>query len=218
MLVALAIFSSLLTVTLMAFDQGLNSWTRSLKGLSTKQQLLKREQWLTPFFEQANAAQYVYPNGKLGYYFAATQDQLQFVSASPILTGPGRNAAVQLQIIQQGDQYQLQYRQKFSADIQRGIYWSDEAWYTLVDKMKTIKFLYLAGIHLPSFGTVTEVSPSLRGYYRDTPAWVNTFDGFYEESLPHRVAIIITDHNDQTMRWEFMVTYNNEALAPMFGV
>ncbi len=217
MLVALVIFSALLSVTLVGFQQGINSWKRSLKGLSEQQYLLKREQWFYPLFEQAIAAEYIYPEGVLGVYFEGNTEQMQFVSGSPILTGPGRNAGIEMRVHKEGNTEQLQYRQKFNADIQRGFNWDREKWYTLVKDMKQIQFEYLAGVHLPSWGMISGLAPEQQQYYRDSPAWISTFKGKEEESLPHQVAIIFTTEKNKHIRWEFSVTYNSDALAPMFG-
>ncbi|WP_169753897.1 PulJ/GspJ family protein [Photobacterium aquae] len=217
LLVALTIFSSVLAITLTAFDQGVNTWKRSLRGMSQQQYVLKREAWFYPLFEQAISAQYVYPGGSLGAYFEGSPSEMQFISASPVLTGPGRTAAIQLRVKANGSGFNLEYRQKFNADIQRGINWGDEQWFVLLEGMKTIRFSYYAGQHLPFNGDVRSVELRYQQYYRDAPEWITHFTAKLEESLPNRVGIQFETANSQTWQWEFPVIYHSDALSPMFG-
>ena len=215
LLVALAIFSSILALALTAFNQGVVSWERALRVIDKEKYLLRRESWFYPLFEQSIAAEYVYPDGKRGNYFDATAREMQFLSSVPILTGPGRVAAVNLQIFNDNNGVALRYRQKFSSDIQRGIRWSDEQWFTLVSGMENIEFVYLAGIHKPALGSVRHMVDAMKQYYRDKPEWLDHFSGRWEESLPHRVAIIMKDKSGKKTEWDFPVTYVNSALSPL---
>lgn len=217
LLVALAIFSAILAVTLTAFDQGVNTWKRSLKGMSQQQYMLKRERWFYPLFEQAISAEYIYSGGTIGSYFQGSATEMQFNSAAPILTGPGRPALVALRITKEDTGYKLEYRQKFNADIQRGVNWADENWFALFEKMKSIRFEYLAGAHLPFDGNMASVAPHLKEYYRESPAWQANFSAKMEESLPLRVGIRLIDSNDKSWMFEFPVTHFSDALSPMFG-
>ncbi|MBC7002113.1 prepilin-type N-terminal cleavage/methylation domain-containing protein [Photobacterium sp. BZF1] len=217
LLVALVVFSSIVSLTMLSFDQGVRNWQRSINRVSTQGDLFKREAWLYPVFEQAIAAEYIYPTGQSGTYFEATSDSMQFVSSAPILTGPGRNAAVNFKVERQNGKAKLMYRQRFNADIQRGIRWGDEEWFVLVEGMKTIQLRFLAGEHMPIVGGLDSIHPDLRRHYRTSPAWLDDFSGFYEESLPQRIAISMQTVNDEKVEWEFPVTYLSGAFSPMFG-
>ncbi|MBY5947377.1 type II secretion system protein J [Photobacterium rosenbergii] len=216
LLVALVVFSSIVSITMLAFDQGVNTWQRSINRVSSKGEMLKRESWLYPVYEQSISAYYIYPNGEIGPYFKGRKNVMEFNTASPVLTGPGRNAVVQFKVEEANDEAKLLYRQRFNADIQRGIRWGNQDWHVLLDGVKEIQFRYLAGPHLPVFDSIESIPPQLRKYYREKPEWLDEFEAYYEESLPHRVAFLIKNNDGTDVNWEFPVTYASDALSPMF--
>ncbi|MDO6527420.1 prepilin-type N-terminal cleavage/methylation domain-containing protein [Motilimonas sp. 1_MG-2023] len=216
MLVALSIFSAVMGLALLAFEQGRLNWTRSLHSGESESRVLYREQWLRLAFEQSVAARFRSGSSQSSPFFYGDNENMRFLSSAPIFQGPGKVAAIELQIKRVDEQWQLRYREKLGADPQRGLYMAEVDWFPLLTNLKSIEFSYEGDIHAPFNDSISSIPQGKQAYYRDQPAWLSKFESEYEESIPRRVKIRFIDQNSQIFEWVFTLNHHSNVLEPAY--
>ncbi|MFO6423851.1 prepilin-type N-terminal cleavage/methylation domain-containing protein [Motilimonas sp. KMU-193] len=216
MLVALSIFSAVMGLALLAFEQGRLNWVRSLHKGEAETRLLYREQWLRLVFEQSVASRFRISSYKSAPYFKGDNVSMSFLSSAPIFQGPGKVALTELQIKKEQNTWQLMYREKLGADPQRGMYLSDLEWFPLLTELKYVEFSYEGDIHLPFSDSINSLPREQQQYYRDTPEWLSHFNSEFEESIPRRVIIRFINNKEQRFEWVFSLNHYSNVLEPAY--
>ncbi len=205
MLVAMAIFTSLISVLMLGFQQGLLLWE---KGQKQSHQWLKSELrygLLDTLFAQAVIATNEYQKGRYASYFNGTETHLQMISAAPIMDINGRVRPIEIQAVQDPQkQWQLQYREgaRYS-DIDRGLHWKNN-WIKLLTELKKIQISYLAPrFPLPEELDERWLTTAEKRRYRDQPTWMTSYNSQELWLYPLQIAIDFTDNKGIAHQWLF---------------
>jgi prepilin-type N-terminal cleavage/methylation domain-containing protein len=97
-LVALAVFSAVLSLVLFGLEQGRSSWMRGHKHATFLSEMSHRQFWIMRMFSQANAATFAIDYGLETSYFFGTKGELSLISEAPVISGPGTYALVRLKV------------------------------------------------------------------------------------------------------------------------
>lgn len=204
MLVAMAIFTALISVLMLGFQQGLLLWDKSQKQSQHWLHNEFRYSLLDTLFSQAIIADNQYDKGLFASYFNGTSHNIKLISAAPIMDVNGRVRTIELQATHNQQQWSLRYRESTRySDLDRGINWGND-WIELLTQLKEITFSYLA----PAFPLPPELDPRWltkeeKLHYRDTPTWMPTYDSQKRWFYPVQIAIDFTDNRDITHQWLF---------------
>ncbi|MBN4073526.1 prepilin-type N-terminal cleavage/methylation domain-containing protein [Mariprofundus ferrooxydans] len=205
MLVAMAIFASLIVVLMMGYRQGLMMWD---KGQHVSREWLDMEfryRLLDRLFAQAAAANDTISIDQVAPYFIADGLNLKLLSAAPIMDNVGRIKPVQLQLLkQQNSLMALRYQEgMLYSDQRRGIRWSDQ-WVVLLDGLTDASFAYEAPENpMPDELAHLNLNEQELKMYRDQPEWLALYDAHDLLLYPRRIAFQFTDANNEKHRWLF---------------
>lgn len=145
MMVALAIFSLLVSILLGGYSQGLSLWQRAIDKSSVWQSYQYRSLWISRLTRQLVFADYRTASGVSSDFFQG--DALGFValSSAPIMTAAGRPVPVEFKLqenIELG-YVQLLYREADkSNDPERGLGLENRPWIVLIDRINNAQFSY----------------------------------------------------------------------------
>lgn len=145
MMVALAIFSLLISILLGGYSQGLSLWQRAIDKSSVWQSYQYRSLWISRLTQQLVLSDYRMASGTTMDFFQG--DQLGFVaiSSSPITSAGGRPMPVEFKLhenIELGH-VQLLYREANKAnDPERGMGLQNKPWLVLLDHINNAQFSY----------------------------------------------------------------------------
>ncbi len=212
MLVAMAIFTALISVLMAGFQQGLLLWDKSQKQ---SQYWLKSEfryGLLDSLFSQAIISDNRYKNGEYASYFDGSPYQVTLISSAPIMDVNGRVRTIELQATQsQQQQWSLRYREgERHSDLGRGLRWNKK-WVELLSNLKKLTFSYLAPpLPLPAKLDPRWLSDAEKLHYRDTATWVATYNSQKRWLYPLQVAIDFTDQKDVAHQWLFTPPNSSE--------
>lgn len=145
MMVALAIFSLLISVLLGGYSQGLSLWQRALDKSSVWQSYQYRSLWISRLTQQMVVSDYRMASGATSDFFQG--DQLGFVaiSSSPITSAGGRPLPVEFKLYENIElgHVQLLYREASKAnDPERGLGLQNKPWLVLLDGINNAQFSY----------------------------------------------------------------------------
>ncbi len=202
MLVAMAIFSSLISVLMLGFQQGLLLWDKTQKQSHIWLKSEFRYGLLNTAFSQAITATNQYKKGRYASYFIGTATNIKFISAAPIMDVNGRIRPIEIKAVEENRKWQLLYREgsRYS-DIDRGIRWNKN-WAKLLTGLEKITFSYLA----PAFPLPAELDrrwltkeEKLR--YREKSTWIADYDSKQRWLYPLQIAIEFTDGKGLAQQW-----------------
>ena len=211
MLIALVIFSSVISLVLLGLEQGRQFWFKASDKMAEQGHLYNREQWLSAMFAEANSALHPASYSQATPYFMGTNDQINFITNAPILGGPGTYAAVLLKFSREGDKYQLHYFEAPNKDPYYGghDYFALDKPTVLLDNITDFKLRYLA----PESEVQLEWAPLEEGSrLRETPEWIPQFSSIQEAAMPIMVHLQLELPNKQQQDWYFPVNrFSNSA-------
>jgi len=204
MLIAMAIFSALMSVLMMGYQQGLNLWQKSQHQSKQWQRMEFRYHLLDGLFSQGVVADYTYTVGLSAPYFFGDKTSMRLMTASPLLDMPGHVRPVAFRAANHDGDWVLEYREgNRYGDPGRGIVWP-EKWIPLLEGMKSIDFLFQAPSNpLPPSVAVQDLGRNGKLRYRDEPEWMADYNSYILWRLPRLVSIRFVDPNDLEHEWLF---------------
>jgi len=217
MLIAIAIFSSLIAVLLMSFHQGLSLWEKGHKKAARWISLEHRYDWLEHVFSQANAAGYHVAGKHMRPFFHGDKKEMTLITAAPIMDTPGSLKPVQFRWIERDGRYALMYREgRQGADVHMDSFdFSD--WIPLLHGVEKAYFRYEAPINpFPVDLPRDSLPEDMRKRYRDAPEWMSVFDSEAIVSLPSRVVFFFIDKAGDEHRWSFHCRYKQDVWPEEF--
>lgn len=213
MLIALVIFSSVISLVLLGLEQGRQFWFKISDKIAEQSSLYNREHWLSAMFTEANASLFPAEHSQATPYFMGSNDSVNFITNAPILGGPGTYAAVQLKFEREGDHYQLHYFESPNKDPYYGghDYFSTSSPTVLLDDITEFKVRYLA----PKTEQFISWAPMAEGSQRrDSPQWIAQFNSSQEADMPLLVHFQLTFSDKQQQDWYFRVNYYRNSADP----
>ncbi len=215
MLVAMAIFSLLITTLLTGFHRGIAVWERGTQQEQFWQTLLLRQQWLNKLFAQAITSTYS-KSKEDAYvpYFQGTPLQMSWMTAAPLLDNPGQIKPVRLKFAREDNasDYTLYYQEgALHSDPGRDLQWGD-SWVPLLQHVNEGRFSYEA----PAFPLPDELDPKFltandKQRYREKPTWLNHYNTEILWFVPRRVKLHFIDAQQITQEWQFSLNTDAEA-------
>jgi len=190
MLVAMAIFSALITVLMMGFRQGLTLWDKS--QYQSKEWLNNefRYRLLDTLFSQAvvsddECAQKVYAP-----YFSGGKYFMEFTSAAALMDVPGRIRKVKLKA-------NLQTTGTWTLSYQEG----NHSWVTLLRNLQQLEFSFEAPARPLSGVDVSLWSEDDKALYRDKAEWLLNYNACKLRLYPQKVLVSFVDADGETHDW-----------------
>lgn len=219
MLVALAIFSLLITALLSGFHRGLAMWEQSAKKEQIWQTLLLRQQWLRSLFSQTLLGNYTKSQEDVYVpFFQGSARQLNIMTASPLLDNPGHTKPIQLkfELDIERHEYTLYYVEgEWHTDPDRDIHWN-ETRVPLLQHLKQGNFSYEAfAFPLPEMIEASTLSKYAKQRYREKTEWLNNYDAEQMWLFPRRVKIDFIDAQNVSHTWQFL--FNSDVDVGNFG-
>lgn len=145
MMVALAIFSLLISILLGGYSQGLSLWQRAIDKSSVWQSYQYRSLWISRLTQQLVAAGYRMASGSTTDFFQGNQMGFVAISSAPISTAVGRPVPVEFKLYENMElgYVQLLYREASKAnDPERGMDLEASPWVVLIDQINNAQFSY----------------------------------------------------------------------------
>ncbi len=209
MLIAIAIFSSLIGILLMGFNQGLNLWGKGQHKTEKWMLLEHRYDWLEHVFSQAVAADYYIAGKGTWPFFHGNEKEMTLITAAPVMDTPGSLRPVQLRLFEEDGKYTLKYREgRKSATVKMDISFKSATWIPLFQDLKKASFQYEAPVNPFPLDMPENMLPAdMRKRYRNTPEWMSVFDSRSIVSLPGRVDFFFIDKDGVEHRWRFHCRY-----------
>ena len=207
MLVAMAIFTALISVLMLGFRQGLLMWEKGQQQSSVWQGYEFRYRLLDTLISQAVVSDSQTKNpGLFLPYFHGTQTSMQLISSAPIMDVPGRVRPLDIRATQSADgSWKLDYREgERYSDASRGLRWN-AAWVTLLSGLKSVSFSFEAPANpMPPELDVRFMSKDERMLYREAPEWMMQYDIYQIWRYPQSVALDFVDGSDVSHHWLFV--------------
>jgi len=213
MLVALAIFSSLILVLMGGYRQGLLMWDKSQHASRSWLDLEFRYRLLDTLFAQAVVADDEYEKGLSAPLFHGDSHVMWLITAAPLMDDPGHVRPVKLQwFAERGGVFDLRYQEGARhSDQRRGIRWSNH-WVTLLKAAGKVSFRYeLPENPLPAALFGVRLSRQERAMYRDHPEWKSDCDSRQLLRYPRRIALRFTDASGRAHAWLFRPADRSDA-------
>ncbi|WP_217514159.1 PulJ/GspJ family protein [Vibrio metschnikovii] len=203
-LVALVIFSSVVSIALFGFEQGKNAWQRSLSQSQIVEREYARYLWLNNLFNQAVASNFSYGYADSNPFFEGDEKTVSFLSESPIISGPGTYAWVQIGYrIDDDNEMNIIFSETPNADPYWGLYTSQFS-------RSLILFDNIADFHFSYLMEKSVMSP--RGIMvRGEREWVNRYDSRNSKSLPVMVKLTVMTKSGRSFDWFFKIPNQSRA-------
>lgn len=213
MLVAMAIFSALISVLMLSFQQGMLLWEKSHRQGSYWLGVEFRQGLLDKLVAQAITADNEYKKGLFASHFIGTSKSFELISAAPLMDVVGRVRPIQIQAKLSDDKsWLLRYREgaRYS-DVDRGINWNS-SWVTLFSNLKSVDFLYLApAFPLPAELDERWLTNDEKLHYRDKEEWLSEYNSQKNWHYPLQIAVNITELEGVAHRWFFTPPMDSDA-------
>jgi len=218
MLVAMAIFSSLIGVLLMGFHQGLSLWDKGQQKTVEWISLEQRYDWLERLFLQVNASDYSFVGKGDHAFFLGEPLRMELVSSAPIMSTLGPGMPIQFRLMKKNGQYDLMYREgQQGDDVSMKFSFDSNPWVLIFQNLREASFRYEAPANPYPFETSLEsLSPVMRKQYRNSPEWRSSFKAELIGSLPSRVAFSFVDKNGDAHHWRFHCRYMSDVWSKEF--
>ncbi len=205
MLVAMAIFATLIVVLMMGYRQGLMMWDKGQHMSRAWLDMEFRYGLLDTMFAQAVVANDEFAKGQVAPYFIGDSTSLKLISAAPIMDNVGRVRPVQLQLLKQsGGLVALRYKEGLLySDQRRGIRWSDQ-WVVLLEGLSDASFAYEAPEN-PMPDEIARLNLNQQDVimYREQPEWLGSYNTHDMLLYPRRISFQFTDANSEKHKWVF---------------
>jgi prepilin-type N-terminal cleavage/methylation domain-containing protein len=204
MLVAMAIFTSLISVLMLGFQQGLLLWDKTQQQSHRWLKSEFRYGLLSTVFSQAILADNQYKKGLYASYFIGTSTNIKLISAAPIMDANGRVRPIEIKAVKENKRWKLLYREgaRYS-DIDRAISWSNN-WVELLTELEEITFSYLApAFPIPAELKMRWLNKEEKLRYREKPTWVAGYDSKKLWLYPLQISIDFTDGKGVAQQWLF---------------
>ena len=213
MLVALTIFSMLVSVLIVGYSQGLLLWEKGKRESFRWTSLENRHELLRRLFWGAIVADYQGEPGISYPHFVADQHGIEFMSRAPILELPGhvRPVRVLLQRNESGASILYEEAGRYQ-DLERGTEWNANRQVGLLTDITnpTLRFLAPA-FPLPPELAIAELSESERLRYRDEAEWLNWYNAAVLWRLPLQVEVGFIDDMGYQHSWMFQLPAESDA-------
>lgn len=212
LMVALAIFSSAVTLVLFGLEQGRQQWQKTTARMETQGSLFNRERWITTMLEQANASFFSTSYAEAAPWFQGNDDGFSFITNAPILGGPGTYAAVKLYMQRKEQHYQLYYTEAPGKDPYYGLEVALAApGIILQDNINRFSLRYLAPANIEQI----DWAPASDGVaQRSSPQWLNRFNSISEASMPIMVHLHLELAGEPPLDWYFPVNRYSYSADP----
>ncbi len=214
MLVALSIFSMLITLLMTGFSQGLSMWERgnakSFYWLSTEY----RHELLRQLFFNARLSDYRGQQGITYPHFFADENQVAFTTRAPVLDLAGRIRPVRIILQRDEDGVADFYYQEAGRhnDQGRGIEWDQTRRVVFLEELTDPQFRFLApAFPLPPDLYIAELTREEHLRYRDEAEWLDWYDTSILWKAPLLVELTFTDKHGDDHRWAFRVPTEMDA-------
>jgi len=207
MLIAMAIFTALISVLMLGFRQGLLMWKKGQQQSRVWQDDEFRYRLLDTLISQAVISDNQTKRQGLSLpYFHGTALSMQLISSAPIMDMPGHVRPVEIRAVESGNHvWQLHYREgaRYS-DVGRGLRWNG-AWVTLLSGLKSVSFSFEAPANpMPPELDARFMSNDERMLYREDSEWMNQYDISKIWRYPQSIAIDFVDKDDVSHHWLLM--------------
>jgi len=213
MLVAMAIFATLIMTLMMGYHQGLMMWEKGQHLSRLWMDMEFRYRVLDTLFAQAVVSDDEYAKGRVAAYFIGDDSSLKFLSAAPVMDSVGRVRPVELQLLKlKSGLNLLRYKEgRLYSDQRRGIRWSDQ-WLVLLDGLREASFIYEAPENpMPDELMHLNLEKKDLRIYRNRPEWLNAYDTHELLQYPRRIKFQFTDVNKEKHTWVFRVPDMSDA-------
>lgn len=214
MLVALAVFSSVISLVLYALEQGRLSWSRGNDRTEELHSLVNRQTWLTQMFTQAVPSTFSVDYGTESPFLKGDSSSIVFLSNAPVLSGPGTYALVVLRIEQQQDaQQSLVFYQWINRDPYYGLPSSFNSGEKLVllEGISDANWSYYLSPRTEASSAELKLNQFKPRYAGE---WSDSYDAYNELKLPEKVHLGFTLH-DQHYVWSFNMPQRTNAAGVM---
>jgi len=205
MLVAMAIFATLIVVLMMGYRQGLMMWDKGQQMSRAWLDMEFRYRLLDTLFAQAVVSNDEFSVRQVAPYFIGDSLSLKLLSAAPIMDNVGRVRPVQLQLLKRKNGLMsLRYQEGLLySDQRRGIRWSKQ-WVVLLDGLSKAFFAYEAPENpMPDELSYMNLNKEELSMYRNQAEWLNSYQCHDMLLYPRRVSFQFTDANNEKHKWIF---------------
>jgi len=204
MLIAMAIFSSLMAILMLGYQQGLNLWQKSQHQSKQWQRMELRYHLLDTLFAQSVVADYTYTAGLSAPYFFGDKTSMRLMTASPMLDMPGHVRPVAFRAVNHDGTWAIEYREgNRYGDPGRGIIWPD-SWIPLMEGLSSVELSFQAPSNpAPASIARKDMSEEEKLRYRNEPEWMVAYDSYKLWRMPRRVSIRFSDRNHMKHEWLF---------------
>ncbi|MDQ6976070.1 MAG: type II secretion system protein [Mariprofundaceae bacterium] len=211
MLVALVIFSALMSVLMLGFKQALFLWDKGQRESVVWQRYLLYYNALDQVFIQSVAANYKAKEGGEIPYFQGDLTRLHLISSAPLLSAPGIIRPVELRWQNVDSSLKLEYREGVrGGDPERGMAMPDE-WQVLLSDLKQGSFLFEAPVYDPLDVIDTLTLSGNHPYYRKNSIWLSKYDTHTLKIMPRRVSLLFEDSEGIKHQWRFLLRTSSGA-------
>jgi len=215
MLIAIAIFATLISVLLMGFNQGLKLWSKGNKRTSEWISFEHRYSWLERVFSQAVASEYQAAQNKGVYvpFFLGNKDKMSFVTTAPIMDATGTLKHIQLKLLSEQGAQTLMYREKQeSSKINHNDNFESTKWVPLIKNISQAYFRYEAPKNpFPTSISLHLLPIDMRSRYRNSAEWMAQFDSTKIVSMPSTIEVFFVDDKSRKHQWLFKCQHLPEA-------
>lgn len=209
-LVALAVFSSVISLVLYGLEQGRLSWARGNHQVEELRSLVNRQNWLTQMFTQAVPSTFSAGYGTEVPYLQGDSTSLSFITNAPVISGPGTYAFVILRFEQQPNATQsLVFYQWINRDPYYGIptsFTTGERLVLLTDLSEARWDYYLS----PRIEASSNEIGLGNFQPRHSGQWSNGYDAFDELKLPEKLHLTFTQNGHHYV-WGFNMPQRTNA-------
>lgn len=214
MIIALTIFSLMMTLLMAGFSQGLDLWKRGSEKTSRWQSIEYRHGLLTQLFREVRIVDYRGKQGVSYPHFFAKDNSLEFITRSPVLDLSGRTRPVRF-ILERSNEgadkivYQEAGRHD---DLGRGISWDNNRRVVFLEKISGLNFRYLApAFPLPQELTIGTLTRNEELRYRENPEWLNWYDTSILWKTPLAIEFQFVDDQNVKQSWLFQLPRETDA-------
>jgi len=197
MLVAMAIFTALISVLMLGFRQGLLMWEKGQQQSHVWLDYEFRYKLLDSLISQAEVADNECAPHTFSPYFIGNKHVMQFISAAPVMDVPGRVRFVMLEANRQGNgAWVLRYRE--------GRDKSEGDWIVLLEGLQQLSFSFEVPARPLAGADTSWWSEEDKQLYRDKAAWLFDYDACKLRLFPQRLLMSFIDGNGGEHQWIFI--------------
>jgi len=213
MLIAMAIFSALIAVLMLGYQQGLMLWQKSQQQSRVWLDYEFRYRLLDNMMTQAVVATDVYAKGVISAYFKGSKYSFRMLTRAPLMDASTYVREVNVAFKQGVDGYwQLFYREspRYSEPA-RGSH-REGSWTLLLAGLSKVGFQFEAEINpMPADLQGLRLAASEQAVYRNAAEWLSDFDAYKLSIYPQRIRMYFTDTQGEPHEWLFVMPVRSDA-------